>query len=634
MRFFSARPVAAQPGPPLNAGTLAEVVLVPDEETRAARMGLFFFAQRVFPVGASGRLASLRDYLRFPLVFQVLERAGIRRPSTFQATATAAANLGTTFDNEDTPVALTQFQAAFSIVERAARTKALPSDRAADLLEGLSSLPLDRGRYKGQVANWVSKALIPSLALPQAPTPASGAWREAIILRALAGMPATGKPPVQVFEWEGASYEYDPATAEFKRLQRMREKQGGNNLDAVLDLAAFLERVPAITDAPGESAQLLKLTERLTEPPVRPDEKAIGIKPQVTDLASRAQSVARNPRDLPAWRQRVKVALEPIVDALVAHTLRSILYAAYLGDPDGELLMNGDLAHRHNLRLLVSGSPDARQAPAWTVPEEVPGGGSNRHVRGSLLALDLAMWKMALTAPSNEPPQGVHPLVEPNPKNFGWSGVLFDPYSAEAGQPGKVAEALRAGRQRVQQAMGDAAALEALAREAGLPEWAQNTIAWTLETKRESAVTLFGPRNLLTLGLGQVTGLSQATLDAWGASEIPVTGCLLLRQPSRLPPDDYQGRPRAGFLSSRSSDMTLRVAEWLVATKLPPQMARDILPVAYQDLRDAGPVAHWEDAHSVRNYIVGYPEQRFQQVVGDAVAAGAYRLADAAPLRQ
>ncbi len=79
-------------------------------------------------------------------------------------------------------------------------------------------------------------------------------------------------------------------------------------------------------------------------------------------------------------------------DRVLADTLTSILYAAYLGDPQGPAVMAaGNVALRHELGTVV---PSVREC-AWRLPTE---GHTSKgwRVTGSLLGLDLALARLSL----------------------------------------------------------------------------------------------------------------------------------------------------------------------------------------------------------------------------------------------
>jgi len=125
----------------------------------------------------------------------------------------------------------------------------------------------------------------------------------------LGGVAGIGPDPtaLAVVEWEGRRYRVDPASAELKRLQLVRERQGGLMLDAALSAAGA--------------------------PP--------------------AEGSARSARDS---------------DQELADTLTSIVYAMYLGDPDGAAVTSGNVALRHDFGLPAGTARGV--GDAWRLPIE------------------------------------------------------------------------------------------------------------------------------------------------------------------------------------------------------------------------------------------------------------------------
>ena len=86
------------------------------------------------------------------------------------------------------------------------------------------------------------------------------------------------------------------------------------------------------------------------------------------------------------------------MDALNPHAvltnLVSLLYAAHLGDPDGQALQAGDVARRHTLTA-VTGGIAARHSDAWMLPREQFSAKGWR-VAGSLLGLETALGRLAV----------------------------------------------------------------------------------------------------------------------------------------------------------------------------------------------------------------------------------------------
>src|SRR5206468_9406447 len=110
---------------------------------------------------------------------------------------------------------------------------------------------------------------------------------------------ARSADPLPIVEWEGRQYRVDPASAELRRLRLVRERQGGSRLDDAL--SAALDREPDRAGLEAEQA--------------------------------------------------------------LADTLTTIVYAGYLGDPDGAAVTSGNVALRHEFGIVAL--PAKRPADAW-----------------------------------------------------------------------------------------------------------------------------------------------------------------------------------------------------------------------------------------------------------------------------
>jgi hypothetical protein len=216
-----------------DAAWLVERIANVEYNLGRSRLGLFAFAQRVFGDGADAAdagdlLAALRGYGRYRALALTLERMGVRDVALHAAAARHAQRLEE--GREHARVALAQFQGALALVERAVHASTLDADEGAGRVRSLLAVPLEDGRYGDGVARWIEADLLPVFRerLRLAPTAAA----ETVALHALAGY-ASGRAPLRR-QWEGLPYDVDPAAAEYRRLVRTRERQGGPKLDDAL----------------------------------------------------------------------------------------------------------------------------------------------------------------------------------------------------------------------------------------------------------------------------------------------------------------------------------------------------------------------------------------------------------------
>jgi hypothetical protein len=158
-----------------------------------------------------------------------LERMGIRDPTVYVQAARRAFSLESLEDAAQSVPVLSQFQGAFALLERLARTGSVERDVLDRLVTSLIALPVTRDGYRGRLAQWVELHLLPSLPQPSG----REVSEEDRLLDALADRASIATP----FEWEGETYSLNRGAA-LREMKTIRAKQGGNNLDAVLAVFA------------------------------------------------------------------------------------------------------------------------------------------------------------------------------------------------------------------------------------------------------------------------------------------------------------------------------------------------------------------------------------------------------------
>jgi hypothetical protein len=615
----------------LSAAGVARLVLFPDPGGRLGRLRLVLFSQRALepskPEQTSQVLEAFKHYRSYPLLYAVLERIGVRKASTYAAAALWAARLSAIRDPDIESDSISQFQAGLALVDRCVFTGRLAPAAASRLVERLLELPTDSdGSFADGITQWLAGQLLPALE-PTAATDREedGRRKERALLRALAGVRADGRS--RPFVWKDAEYSYDVGEAEFARLERVRKKQGGNSLDSVLDLAARAGdlRSSARTMASGRQTitSILNLGAALQEPLVS-GRRAPGVKATVTLVAARLQTL----QQIGDVKRLDEVAntVERLVEFLLATTLRSIVYAVHIADPDGPALIEGDVSLLHDFGGWQPAA-EARQAIPWL---PAIGGGSPWHASNSLLALDVTLWDLSFRAISNEPPTGRLLMTEEDVRYLAQAVPVFNAYEVSDEDTRWIAQAVDRGRLRVEAAMTDGAALRALGVEAGLGEWALETLPWALEFDKEAARSAFTLVQLVRLGSREASAsmkMPEGVADRWGTSAAALTGSLRLREQPDASWDSFSWRSGAGYLSLFAADMPLHVAEWLGRMKLPAALARVILPAAMQDLRDGARLAHWNDWRALARYAVEYQDQRFSDLLSTLADSGALALA-------
>lgn len=215
---------------PLDSAWLADRILRVPYAIGRRRLNTLLFVQRVFDAGSSQDSAPVatiaRAYLSFPALMISLERTGITGENEYVGAAEHAARLSAIESPSLRRNAIAQFQAALAFIEHAHRTQALRDSTATLLLSSLCALEVSsRSGYEARFTQWMREQLIPAF-----PTRDS---LEETLLAGIAGIRAASTE-MPVVEWEGRRYRVDPAFAELRRLQLVRERQGGATLDAAL----------------------------------------------------------------------------------------------------------------------------------------------------------------------------------------------------------------------------------------------------------------------------------------------------------------------------------------------------------------------------------------------------------------
>ena len=300
-------------GAPIDAAWLAARISRVPYTLGRRRLDTILFAQRVFGDDSAAdppeAATALRGFASFPALMLTLERLGTTETSAFARAAQHAARLGAIESLPLRRTAVAGYQSALGIVERAHRAGVLTGSSAQALASSLAALDVSPERgYDGRLSGWLRNELLRAL-----PPPAVSSTNpaEAAVLAAIAGVKPEGEPATLI-QWEGARYRVDPASAELRRLGRVRERQGGLSLDAALAAAA---------DGSADAV------------------RRAGARPRASNNQHTGTEAGK----------------------ALADTLASILYAAYLGDPDGPAVTSGNAALRHDLAF--SSAPLHRRRP-------------------------------------------------------------------------------------------------------------------------------------------------------------------------------------------------------------------------------------------------------------------------------
>jgi hypothetical protein len=543
---------------PVDAAWLAARISGPSYDTGRHRLDTLLFAQRVFGDAPAADPAlvvtALRGFTAFPSLMLIMERIGTTSASALVRAARHAADLDAIKSDDAREAAILQFQAAMGIVERARRSGFLSREAVEAVVLSLTSLPVTRS--EGYDTRLA--AWIRSDLMPRLSKldlNVSPLCEEAV-LAAMAGWGRV-RNAVPVIEWEGQRYAVDPPAAELRRLRRVRERQGGLTLDAAL--AAVLDGKPA-----GQRGR------------------------------------ERNPR------------------ALLTETLVSLLYAAHLGNPEGQALQAGDVARRHTLTT-VTRATGGRDSDAWMLPREQFSAKGWR-VGGSLLGLETALGRLAVRRLDSST-MPLEPRLSTNERHtLMLTAALMNPAAVTDATRDEIAAAIARGRARATALKPDRAEVERVARAAGLSEWRREALAWALTHDPSTVVSRFSILELFWLGVPRPA--VRASLDDWGVAVLNLTGCLCLEMPAAIPWEERTGRPATGQLATRGADVALQVADLLASLHLPASLAPGVVAYAMQDVADQAQPSHFDDWDDFSRAVRDLPRERLIDYISALAADG------------
>lgn len=605
---------------PIDAAWLAGLTSAGDIRLRAERLDQFAFGQRVFaaasPAEMSDVFVAVRAFRRYRMLMITLERIGIRDPATYAAAARLASRLSPP-DPARAFVATAQFQGALALLWRMRMVGSLDPGRAETLVNSLLAVPLDASsQYLGGVLRWMAEELRP--ALPP------GDSLDAVVQAALAGPDTTIAAPR--IEWEGRRYRVDVAAAERRRLERVREQQGGATLDLALELASAAQRLtsapPALVVVQGVAAQLKSAVEELPAksgrdglrdaddfppgvvPPPNPRESGT----RAIDELAKVTSTSNLTRT-----GRAVVELVEAADEAAAQALVSLAYAVDLGDPDGAVLLPGDVSRRHDFGFGQKDN-DQRLRAAWMTPRQDVSPGVPWHVDGSLLGLDIALAPTAMRRLGSDRALDAPTLTSNERETFAVGFGLMNPFALTDTTRDAIAEAIASGRRRVS-AIEDVASV---AGELDMDGWRRRALLWTAAHEPDRIESMFSLGELLALG----DPAHEIDLDPWGTSAMASTGCVCTRMPppGRLPL--FVGRRQIGLLAAVVPDLNLHVARMLSSLRLPARLAKYVLSAAVQDFVDEVRATDPDDWLSLVRGAGAVSRERIEDYVAAAAADG------------
>ena len=552
-------------------------------------------------------------FQRYPALLLALERLEVRDQDVVRRLVRKAGQIAAT-DVAAAEIALALYQAPIALVGRLVRSRALSTDAAERVLASLADLDPATDRYGQSVARWLEEILLPSVGYD--PT-SEGAIAEGALLEALAGLraPADAAAPDAV-TWESYTYRVDAAAPELMRLTEVRTRQGGNTLDTALALCRAGRAVAEARDLTAVralEAALAPVRDQLQ--PIEAGERRGATPPAAlqawVEQALEGLARIRSRGDL-RRAQAVGARLSRAGDAALADVLTSLVYALWLGDPQGQIFLAGNVARRHDYGLSAVANAD-RASIAWSVPVETSGSGDPWHVRGALLGLDIGLARLGLRRTRMDLPEAQPTLNENDRRTFVTTLALTEPAALLQREGEQLAKWLGAGR-----ALAATPAVIGRLDQLALDGHRRQAILWAAAAAAHEVPRLLLLTELVQLGRDGDTPVS----PAWGMAETQLTGALRLQFPEPPALRRYAGRAGSGMLTTRIADLKLRVLELLVTHRLPVVLTRAVLASAMQDFLDEARPAHGDDWHALLRAVERLPVERFEDYVAALTAGG------------
>jgi hypothetical protein len=600
-RIFDGVELLSDPDPPapsgrpadgtlIDAAWLAERIAWADPPVRAERLDQVAFGQRVFAAAdataAPDVLRAIRALPRYRMLMLALEQMGVRQASSYAAAVRRAQQLSA-LDGRRGLIALAQFQGTLALISRLASVHALDASACEALTVELATLmPNSGGWYAGAMAEWIQDRLVSRSSRPT-PEPRAGgrseshAGLEAAMARALAGAPATARPPTRLL-WEGHWYRLDLAASEERRLRHIRDRQGGPTLDVAVALARAARMLATDAFGVSQSAPIQSMLDAIRRDiTAAPSDDRRRAAQAVADHAT--QVLAKLARVGPDGdvREALQLArpLAELADELLADALKGWVYAISIADPDSPVLLTANVVRRHDLGRSPAGG--VRADVEWALPRPATAAGVPWHVAGSLVGLDVALAALSLRRIDGDRVIDPPTLSANERETFAASVALLNPFALHDRDRDVIAQSIVAGRQRVGLLTEDASAVDRIATEIRMDGWRRRALRWTIANEPARVASMFSMTELLLLG-----GASLTDLSAWGMSALASSGCLCteLAPPSRW--RTLLGRPQVGLMATTVADLHLQVAVILRELGLPAAIAKSVLAAAIQDFID------------------------------------------------
>jgi hypothetical protein len=612
-RWSELDPEIAEPGWLLERLTDAPL------PARVQRLLVYDFVERLsdrLPAATPAEIAWLgRAFRRYPALMLVLERLGVDDVAVHtRLVINAGQVVSVSTDAAQLEINFALFQAPLMLVTRAWQARAIDSATAKTLVASLSRIEPSKTGYGRAVAAWIGTTLLPAVGHDAT---VEGATAEGSLLDALAGLRAPNGGGGATLTWESNLYRVDVAAPELARLTEVRGLQAGNTLDTALALCragAMLAAGKTLGEA-RDAAKILAALEPNLVPLEISERSSASATPDLQAMGAQAsRDIAKLGTQADAKRlDNIATRLSPAEDAALADVLTSLLYAMWLGDPQGQAFLAGNVARRHDYGVRLMTGAEREQTP-WDIPLETSGDGEPWHMRGALLGLDIGLGRLALRRTRLDLPESLPTLNESDRRTLVTTLALTNVLDLRPDQAHRVAEWLREGRAR----LADAASLEPRLDALGLDGRRRQAIGWTIANAPDELPQLFLRTELALLGRPDGEQLP----SIWGAADTPRSGCLCLVFPAPPALQRFTGRAGTGLLTSRMTDLKLRVLEDLEDRKLPPALTQGVLASVLQDYLDEVRPVHGDDWWTLARHLDRIPPERFEDYIAGLTAAG------------
>jgi hypothetical protein len=560
-------------------------------------------------------LVALRAYGRYPAAMLALERIGVRKPALFALAARRVAVLEA-IDAEKAVPLLAQFQGSLALLERLARTAAIPSSGLEQSVTSLLAVTLDDERYRGGIAEWLRTQLIPALPAEARTTELEERLLDAFVDR----VDAAGRP----FTWEGEDFVLDVQRPR-RELRAVRERQKGNSLDSLLAVYAHvtslsttsltLEAVKAGAAAVRADGAKLAAARPWPDAPNATPAVARVVERVVKDLNG-----IRKPGDVAKTPRMVRPLLD-VLDYLLGETLVALAYAGSQGDAGRAAAAAIDLSHRHVFGFSTTVG-DARQLVPWRRPTSGTTVNGDA-VTGSVMGVDLALSKTRLKRLIAQALAETPRLNLNDRETMTDTVAMLNPRDVDDAAGVQLAAAVRRGEARVEQSEKEPARLDALAVEARIDPLRRGLLDWTARYAAADVRGMFSLAELFRLGGG-----SPSTVNGWGTSHEPVTGCLCVRFPDDTAWPLAMGRLDTGQTTARLADLNLRVAMWLADLGVPAGLFPSVMAFATQDYIDSVPLVHADDWIALAERGAALSRERVEDYISAVLASGPVRAVE------